>query len=59
MSNPIHTRTLEDLLHGNKPINYGSMVYMYGWMIEEHQSIGIDYQPIRDDDCIEDLMTQQ
>jgi len=27
-------------------------------MMEEHQPIGIDYQPIRDDDYIEDSMTQ-
>jgi len=39
-------------------MNYGSMVYEYGWMTEEHQPIGINYQPIRDDDYIEDSMTQ-
>ena len=31
---------------------------MYSWMMEENQPIGIDYQPIRDDDYIEDSMTQ-
>ena len=39
-------------------MNYESMMYAYGWMIEEHQSIGIDYQQIRDEDYIEDSMTQ-
>ena len=39
-------------------MNYGSMVYVYDWMMEEHQPIGIDYQLIRDDDYIEDSMTQ-
>ena len=39
-------------------MNYESMVYLYGSMMEEHQLIGIDYQPIRNDDYIEDLMTQ-
>jgi len=38
-------------------MNYESMVYVYGWMMEEHQAIGIDYQPILDN-YIEDLMTQ-
>ena len=33
-------------------------MYMYGWIIEEHQPIGIDYQQIRDEDYIEDSMTQ-
>ena len=33
------------------------MVYMYGWMMEENQTIGIDYQTIRDD-YIEDSITQ-
>ena len=58
MPNPISIHTLKDLLHEGKPMNYGSTVYVYGWMMEEHQLIGIDYQPIRDDDYIEDLMTQ-
>jgi len=31
---------------------------MYGWMIEEHQPIALDYQPIRDDYYIEDSMKQ-
>ena len=31
---------------------------VYGWMMEEHQPIGIDYQPIRDDNYIENLMVQ-
>ena len=57
MPNPIFTHTLEDLFHGSKPINNGSMVYVYGWMMEEHQPIGINYQSIRDD-YIEDLITQ-
>jgi len=39
-------------------MNYGSMVYVYDWMMKEHQPIGIDYQPIRDNDYIKDLMTQ-
>ena len=39
-------------------MNYESMVYVYDWLMEEHQPIGIDYQPIRDDDYIEDSMTQ-
>jgi len=33
------------------------MSYVYGWMMEEHQPIDIDYQPIRDD-YIEDSMAQ-
>jgi len=57
MSKPIPTRILEDL-HESMSMNYGSMVYVYGWMMEEHQPIGIDYQLIRDDDYIEDSMTQ-
>jgi len=28
------TRTLKDLLHGSKPMNYESMMYVYGWMME-------------------------
>jgi len=31
---------------------YVSMVYVYGWMMEEHHPIDIDYQLIRDDDFI-------
>ena len=50
--------TLEDLLHGGEPMEYVSMMYMYRWMMKEHQPISIDYQPIRDDDYIEDLMIQ-
>jgi len=33
-------------------------MYVYDRMMEEHQPIGIDYQPILDDDYIEDSMTQ-
>jgi len=29
-STPIFARTLKDFLHGRKPMNYGSMVYVYG-----------------------------
>jgi len=43
MPNFISNRILEDLLFESKPMNYESMVYVYGWMIEEHQPIGIDY----------------
>ena len=57
MSNFISDRTLEDLLRGRETMSYGSVMYLYGWIIEEHQPIGIDYQPIRDD-YIEDSMTQ-
>jgi len=57
MLNSISTRTLEDLLHGNKPMKYESMMYVYTWMMEEHQPFGIDYQLIRDG-YIEDSMTQ-
>jgi len=57
MPSSISNCTLEDL-HGGKPIKYGSMVYVYGWMMKDHQPIGIDYQPIRDDNYIEDPMTQ-
>ena len=32
------------------------MMNVYGW-VEEHQPIGIDYQPICDDDYIEHSMT--
>jgi len=38
----ISSCTLEDL-HGGEPMKYGSIVYMYGRMMEEYQSIGIDY----------------
>ena len=38
-------------------MNYGSMAYVYGWMMEEHQPIDID-QSIRDDDYIEDSIAQ-
>ena len=38
-------------------MNYESMMYVYGWIMEENQPIGIDYQPICDDDYIEDSMT--
>ena len=58
MLNFISNHTLENLLHGSKPMNYESMMYANGWMIEENQPIGLDYQPIRDDDYIEDSMTQ-
>jgi len=44
----IATRTLKDLLCGSESMNYGSMMYVYGWKIEEHQTTGIDYQQIRD-----------
>jgi len=56
MSNSISNRTLKDLLR-SKSMNYESMVYVYDWMMEEHQPIGNDYQPILDDEYIEDLMT--
>ena len=39
-------------------MNYGSIAYVYGWMMEEHQPIDINYQPIQDDAYIEDSMTQ-
>ena len=51
-------RTLEDLLQGTESMNYESMMHVYGWMIEECQPIGIDYQLIWDDDYIEDSMTR-
>ena len=51
MPNSISNRTLEDL-HESEPMNYGSMMYVYGWMMEKHQPIGIDYQLIRDDDYV-------
>ena len=38
-------------------MNYESMVYVYGWMMEEHQLIGINYQLIWHN-YIEDSMTQ-
>jgi len=56
MPNSIYNRTLKDL--GSKPMNYRSIVYVYDWMMKEHQPIGIDYQPIRGDDYIEDSMMQ-
>jgi len=31
---------------------------VYGWMMEEYQPNDTDYQPTRDDDYIEDTMTQ-
>ena len=58
MSSSISNCTLEDLLPGGELMKYGSMVYVYGWIMEEHQPTGIDYQPIRDDVYIEDSMTQ-
>ena len=36
MPNFITNRTLKDFLHGSKSRNYGSMGYVYGWMMEEH-----------------------
>ena len=33
------------------------MVYVYDWMMKEHQPIGIDYQPIQDENYIKDSMT--
>jgi len=57
MPNLISTHTLEDL-HGSKSMNYESMEYVYSWMIEENQPLGIDYQMIRNDYYIEDSMTQ-
>jgi len=30
---PISARTLKDLLHGSKPMNYESMTYVYGWIM--------------------------
>jgi len=56
--NFIPTHTLEDLLHGSKPMNFESMVYVHGWIMEEHKPIDIDYQPIRNNDYIKDLITQ-
>jgi len=43
--NFISNHTLEDLLRASKSMTYESMMYVYGWMMEEHQPIGIDYQP--------------
>ena len=57
-SSSISKCTLKDLLHEGEPMKYGSMVYVYDWMMEEHQPNVIDYQPIRDNDYIEDSMTQ-
>ena len=48
MPNFISNRILKDFLCGSKLMNYGSMVNVNSWMMEEHQPIGIDYQPIRD-----------
>ena len=31
---------------------------MYGWMMEEHQPIGIDYQSVQDDNYIKDSVMQ-
>ena len=39
MPSSISSHTLEDFLHGSKPMNYESMMYMYGWIIEAHQPI--------------------
>jgi len=41
MSNSISTCILKNLLHESKPMNYESMVYVYGWIMEEHQPIGL------------------
>ena len=35
----IFHHTLEDFLHGGEPMKYESVVYMYGWIMEEHQPI--------------------
>ena len=43
MTSSISNYTLKNLLHGGKPMKYESIVYVYGWMMEEHQPIGIDY----------------
>jgi len=42
MPNSISSRTLKDLRE-SKSMNYGSMMYVYGGMMEEHQPIGIEY----------------
>ena len=39
MLNFISNRTLKDLLHKSEPMNFGSIMYMYGWIMEEHQPI--------------------
>jgi len=57
MQNSISNYTLKDLFHGGQLMKYRSIVYVYRWLIEEHQPIDIDYQPIRDD-YIEDSMMQ-
>jgi len=57
MQNFISNYTLKDLFHGCQLMKYGSIVYVYRWLIEEHQPIDIDYQPVRDD-YIEDSMMQ-
>ena len=36
MLNSISIRTSEDLLHESKPMNYGSMMTVYGCVIEEY-----------------------
>ena len=36
MSDPISFRTLEDLFYRSKPMNYKSIVYVYGWMMEKY-----------------------
>ena len=54
MPKPISTLTLKDPFHESKLMNFGSMVHVYDWVIEEHQPISIDYQAIQDDDYIKD-----
>ena len=58
MVNSISNHTMKDFLRGCKLMNYGSMMYLYGWMMDKHQPIDIDHQQIWDEYCIEDSMMQ-
>ena len=43
MLNSISNYTLKELLHRSESMSYKSMTYLYSWMMEQHQPIGIDY----------------
>ena len=57
MSSFISNRTLEDL-HGSEPMKYESMVYVYGWIMEEHQPIAFPQAEFAKDDIVQLIGTR-
>ena len=52
MPSSISNHTLKDFLHGGEPMKYESAVYVYGWIIEEHQSISFPQAEFAKEDIV-------